>query len=161
MARRWTQMLVGAGLAAAFGLGWPDRASTREHGAPARNLRPHVVAPLAGQPTTTAATGARDSSAIAEGARLFTAYNCADCHGADGSGAMGPSFQDNRWRFGGSAAELTRSIADGRPEGMPAWGPLVPADHIRKMVAYIETLGNGKDVTTENFTGETVPRAGR
>ena len=30
-------------------------------------------------------------NAIATGAKLFVAYNCLDCHGADGSGAMGPS----------------------------------------------------------------------
>src|SRR5215207_6947985 len=40
---------------------------------------------------------------IAEGAKLFIAYNCLDCHGAEGAGAMGPSLQDNRWHFGGTA----------------------------------------------------------
>lgn len=73
---------------------------------------------------------------------------------------MGPSLQDNRWRFGGSAAEIARSISEGRPEGMPAWGPLIPASHVRQLVAYIQSLGAGKDVTTENFTGATVERAG-
>ena len=97
---------------------------------------------------------------VAEGAKLFVAYNCGDCHGAGGSGAMGPSLQDNRWRFGGSPAEIYRSIADGRPEGMPAWGRLIPRDHTIKMVAYIRSLGEGKDVTTENFTGATVERSG-
>ena len=92
---------------------------------------------------------------------MFVAYNCGDCHGAGGSGAMGPSLQDNRWRFGGSDAEIYRSIADGRPEGMPAWGPMIPAAHIRQLVAYTQSLGVGKDVTTENFTGATVERAGR
>src|SRR5689334_2338924 len=42
-----------------------------------------------------------NAARIGEGAKLFIAYNCMDCHGADGSGAMGPSFQDNRWHFGG------------------------------------------------------------
>src|SRR4051812_41171719 len=37
-----------------------------------------------------------------EGSRLFIAYNCMDCHGAEGSGAMGPSLQDGRWHFGGT-----------------------------------------------------------
>ena len=38
-----------------------------------------------------------NKQAIATGAQLFIAYNCIDCHGADGAGAMGPSFQDGRW----------------------------------------------------------------
>src|SRR5690242_1949268 len=36
---------------------------------------------------------AGNTQRIAEGAKLFVAYNCLDCHGGDGSGAMGPSLQ--------------------------------------------------------------------
>jgi len=32
---------------------------------------------------------------------------------------------------------------------------------MRKLVAYTLTLGEGKDLSTENFTGETVERSGR
>jgi cytochrome c oxidase cbb3-type subunit III len=95
-----------------------------------------------------------------EGAKLFVAYNCGDCHGAGGSGAMGPSLADNRWRFGGTREEISRSITDGRPEGMPAWGPMIPRADVQKLVAYIESLGAGKELSTENFTGGTVERAG-
>lgn len=98
---------------------------------------------------------------LAEGARLFVAYNCGDCHGAAGSGAMGPSLQDNRWRFGGSVEEVYSSIADGRPEGMPAWRGLIPRPHLDALVAYVRSLGEGKDLSTENFTGATVERSGR
>ena len=73
---------------------------------------------------------------------------------------MGPSFVDNRWRFGGSSTEIYRSIAEGRPEGMPAWGPMIPRAHIQQLVAYVQSLGAGKDLSTENFTGATVERAG-
>ncbi|MGH7711522.1 MAG: c-type cytochrome [Gemmatimonadaceae bacterium] len=91
------------------------------------------------------------SPAKSEGARLFIAYNCADCHGPDGVGLMAPSLQDGRWRFGGSEDSVYRSIADGRPEGMPRWGGQIPADHIRKLTAYVRTLADGKDVTTMSF----------
>jgi cytochrome c oxidase cbb3-type subunit III len=94
------------------------------------------------------------------GAKLFIGYNCVDCHGADGSGAMGPSFQDRRWRFGGSAAEVFQSIYEGRPEGMPAWGGRIGDDQIWMLTAYVRSLGAGKDVSTENFTGKTVERSG-
>ena len=117
--------------------------------------------PHAAQTTRAPAAAPAVAQDVAEGARLFVAYNCGDCHGAGGSGAMGPSLQDNRWRFGGSPDEIYRSITDGRPEGMPAWGRVIPREHTSKMVAYIGTLGAGKDVTTENFTGATVERSGR
>lgn len=97
---------------------------------------------------------------IAEGAKLFIAYNCMDCHGADGSGAMGPSFQDSRWHFGGTAGDVFQSIYEGRPEGMPSWGGRIADDQIWRLVAYVSTLSKGHSVTTENFTGKTIARTG-
>ena len=98
------------------------------------------------------AASAPAQAAPSEGARLFVAYNCADCHGPDGVGLMAPSLQDGRWRFGGSEEDVYRSIFDGRPEGMPRWGRMIPADHIRTLTAYVRGLADGKDVTTMSFT---------
>ena len=100
-----------------------------------------------------------DRTAVATGARIFVAYNCIDCHGADGSGAMGPSFQDGRWRFGGSPSELFESIYQGRPEGMPAWGGRISEEQIWMLVAYVRSVTAG-DLTTENFTGAAQERMG-
>jgi cytochrome c oxidase cbb3-type subunit 3 len=101
-----------------------------------------------------------DQRAIADGSRLFVSLNCADCHGGAGSGLVGPSFQDNRWRYGGSAGDVYRSIAEGRPEGMPVWNKILPPNEIWKLVAYVRTLGVGKDVTTQSFTGKGIERSG-
>jgi cytochrome c oxidase cbb3-type subunit 3 len=95
-----------------------------------------------------------------EGSRLFIAYNCMDCHGAEGSGAMGPSLQDNRWHFGGSNGEVFQSIYEGRPEGMPAWGGRISDADIWRLVTYVRSLSNGHQVATENFTGKTIQRSG-
>ena len=97
---------------------------------------------------------------IAEGSKLFIAYNCMDCHGADGAGAMGPSLQDSRWHFGGSNSEVFESIYQGRPDGMPAWGGRIPDTDIWRLVSYVRTLSKGHQVATENFTGKTVARSG-
>ena len=101
-----------------------------------------------------------NARAVDEGAKLFVAYNCADCHGAEGSGAMGPSLQDGRWHFGGSAAAVFQSIYEGRPDGMPSWGGRISDDQIWRLVAYVRTLDKGKSVATENFTGKLVERTG-
>jgi cytochrome c oxidase cbb3-type subunit 3 len=103
---------------------------------------------------------AKDPRRAAEGAKLFIAYNCLDCHGADGSGAMGPSLQDSRWHFGGTPGEIFQSIYEGRPDGMPSWGGRIDDAEIWRLVAYVQTLSKGHDVTTENFTGKTVARTG-
>lgn len=103
---------------------------------------------------------AGDAAAVATGEKLFTAYNCIDCHGAGGGGAMGPSLADGRWHFGGSDAEVFESIYQGRPEGMPAWGGMLGRDQVWLLVSYVRSLEAGKDVTTENFGGKTVERTG-
>ena len=100
-----------------------------------------------------------DKNAIATGGKLFVAYNCLDCHGAEGSGAMGPSFQDGRWHFGGSPGEVFESIYQGRPDGMPSWGGRITNDQIWMLAAYVRSLSS-KDLSTENFTGKTVERTG-
>ena len=100
-----------------------------------------------------------DKKAIGTGGQLFIAYNCLDCHGAEGSGAMGPSFQDGRWHFGGSPAEVFESIYQGRPDGMPSWGGRISNDQIWMLTAYVRSLSS-KDLSTENFTGKTVERTG-
>jgi cbb3-type cytochrome c oxidase subunit III len=100
-----------------------------------------------------------DKRAITLGGQLFVGYNCLDCHGAEGSGAMGPSFQDGRWHFGGSPGEVFESIYQGRPDGMPAWGGRISNDQIWMLTAYVRSLAS-KDLSTENFTGKTVERTG-
>jgi cytochrome c oxidase cbb3-type subunit 3 len=97
---------------------------------------------------------------VAEGSKLFIAYNCLDCHGDGGSGAIGPSLQDGRWHFGGTPGDIFQSIYEGRPDGMPSWGGRIPDDQIWRLVAYVETLSKGHSVTTENFTGKTIARTG-
>jgi cytochrome c oxidase cbb3-type subunit 3 len=101
-----------------------------------------------------------NASEMATGAKLYIAYNCIDCHGADGGGAMAPAFVDGRWHFGGSSAEVFESIYQGRPDGMPAWGGLIDRASIWRLVSYVRSLEQGKDVATENFTGKTVERTG-
>lgn len=100
-----------------------------------------------------------DKKAIATGAQLFIAYNCIDCHGADGSGAMGPSFADGRWHFGGAPGEVFESISEGRPDGMPSWGGRISNDQIWMLTSYVRSLAS-KDLSTENFSGATIERTG-
>jgi cytochrome c oxidase cbb3-type subunit 3 len=102
----------------------------------------------------------RDPQATTVGSQLYHSYNCIDCHGMDGSGAMGPSFADGRWRFGGSPSQVFESIYQGRPEGMPAWGGRISDSDVWRLVAYVRSLQVGKDVATENFTGKAQERMG-
>lgn len=99
-------------------------------GAVQSNIGAEIRNPLEGQP-----------EAIAAGKQLFVQMNCAGCHGYDLGGSMGPNLTDNYWRYGGSPAAIYRSIADGHPQGMPAWRRALPPDQIWKLTAYIQSFG--------------------
>jgi len=83
---------------------------------------------------------AGNKTVLEEGRRLFNWYNCSGCHGDHGGGGMGPSLRDSTWRYYGDDASVFASIAEGRREGMPAWGTKVPRDQIWKIVTYIKSL---------------------
>jgi len=89
-----------------------------------------------------------DPAAIQEGKQLFGAMNCVYCHGAGGSGLIGPPLNGPGWRYGDSPAQIYNSIHDGRPQGMPAWGDKLPPDQIWKLVAYIQDLDHHPQPST-------------
>lgn len=106
-----------------------------------------------GQPVSLAASIRNplegDPDAVAQGKRLFSAMNCVYCHGPQASGLMGPSLNDQGWRYGGTPAEIYNSIHDGRPQGMPAFGAALPPDQLWKLTAYIESLGGAAAPATQ------------
>ena len=79
-------------------------------------------------------------SAMTEGRTLFVRMNCSGCHGGRAGGGMGPSLRDVDWRYGSTEAQIFSSIAEGRAEGMPAWGTRISDDQIWKLVAYVKSL---------------------
>jgi len=109
------------------------------------------IAPPAERVTNSAAS---DAKAVDAGARLFTGMNCDGCHGGGAVGAVGPSLTDGRWRYGGSDADIFRSIAEGRPKGMPAFAGVLQPPMIWRLVAYIKSLAPPKDVPTESWMDE-------
>lgn len=130
------------------------------HGQPARVPADQALdsIPLGappGETTTLAATISNpfegDAAAVQDGKRLFGEMNCVYCHGAQASGLMGPSLNNPSWRYGGTPAEIYKSIHDGRPKGMPAWGARLPPDQIWKLVAYIESLGGAEPPATPSM----------
>ena len=84
---------------------------------------------------------ANDRAAVEEGHDKFIDMNCASCHGYDLKGGMGPDLTDTYWRYGGSPADIYKSVYEGRPQGMPAWGRALPPQVIWKVVSYIQSKG--------------------
>jgi cytochrome c oxidase cbb3-type subunit 3 len=68
--------------------------------------------------------------------------NCAACHqrSAKGNVALGaPDLTDNDWLYGGSGADITTSIHDGRSGVMPPWASL-GADNVKNLAQYVLSL---------------------
>lgn len=85
------------------------------------------------------ATKAEYEEARAMGKRLFLTY-CMQCHGSDARGFRGyPNLADNDWLWGGSAEQITMSIANGRNGVMPAHAHLGD-DAIDNVTAYVVSL---------------------
>ena len=76
---------------------------------------------------------------IAEGKRLYSAFNCNGCH-AMGGGGIGPALVDYKWIYGSSPDQIYSTISQGRPDGMPAFGGRVPSQQIWQLVAYVQSL---------------------
>jgi cytochrome c oxidase cbb3-type subunit III len=94
---------------------------------------------------------AGDAAVAKAGERIFSAMNCDGCHNLGGSGWVGPSLADGRWRYGGADAEVFSSIYYGRPKGMPAFGGVLGADGVWTLVTYIRSLPLPSDVPTESW----------
>jgi cytochrome c oxidase cbb3-type subunit 3 len=83
----------------------------------------------------------QNPQAIEQGKQLYVKMNCAGCHAYNGKGNMGPDLTDTYWRYGGLPVQIYKSIQEGRPQGMPAWGAALPPEDIWKVVAYIQSFG--------------------
>ena len=88
----------------------------------------------------TPAGQAKDPAAqLAEGKKVF-AERCASCHGPDGKGGIGPDLTRQQFTYGRSTEEVTRSVEEGRPGGMPSFKNDLSHDKVEGVVGYALSL---------------------
>ncbi len=103
---------------------------------PVVKLSPGDVAP----PPTMASPVQNDPAAAERGMKYFAAFNCVGCHAPNGGGGMGPSLSIRPYIYGSEPANIFLTVYQGRPNGMPAWGQMLPADTIWDLAAYVQNL---------------------
>jgi cytochrome c oxidase cbb3-type subunit III len=96
----------------------------------------------------------QDPQAIARGMQDYLQFNCVGCHAPNGGGGMGPALSEGQYIYGATPANLFLSIYQGRPNGMPAWGEILPESTIWELVAYVQSIAHPSISTF----GETVSR---
>ncbi len=81
-----------------------------------------------------------DPAAAQRGLQAFNAFNCVGCHMGNGGGGMGPALSNKFFIYGDEPENIYLSIAQGRPNGMPVWGSVLPEPVIWDLVAYIKSI---------------------
>jgi cytochrome c oxidase cbb3-type subunit III len=76
---------------------------------------------------------------VSEGKTLYNSMNCAGCH-FQGGGGIGPALMDNEWIYGSEPQQVYASIAEGRPNGMPAWKYMLNSQQTWQLVSYVRSL---------------------
>lgn len=104
-----------------------------------------------------------DPKAVQLGLQYFNAMNCVGCHAPNGAGGMGRALSNRFFQYGWTPANIYLSIAQGRPNGMPAWGSTLPPEAIWDLVAYIQSISQapveewGTTVSAKSPSIEQVP----
>lgn len=80
---------------------------------------------------------------VAAGGRIFRSH-CAQCHGLNGEGGRGPDLTAGRFRYGGSDAELLRTIMQGIA-GTEMPGIYMEEHQVWQIVAYVRSLSVRSD----------------
>jgi cytochrome c oxidase cbb3-type subunit 3 len=85
------------------------------------------------------------------GAVRFQSF-CIACHGPEGKGNPligAPNLTDNIWLYGSSPAVIAQTITNGRQNAMPPHLPILGAQRVRLMAAYVLSLSEQSATAAE------------
>ena len=108
----------------------------------ATELQPVTRNSIGGNPANPRSHAYREENnaqSLADGKRIYVWFNCNGCH-AHGGGGMGPALMDEQWIYGSKPEDIYRTIVEGRPNGMPAYGARISEAEIWKLVAYVRSM---------------------
>jgi cytochrome c oxidase cbb3-type subunit 3 len=77
-------------------------------------------------------------------AKTLFVQKCAQCHGNNGEGKIGPNLTDEYWIHGdGSLMAIYNVVSEGVPaKGMPTWSRQMRLIEVMKMAAFVGTIRN-------------------
>jgi cytochrome c oxidase cbb3-type subunit 3 len=76
---------------------------------------------------------------VSEGQRLYTDFNCVECH-AHGGGGIGVPLIDDEWIYGSSSPQVVATLIQGRPNGMPSYRNLLTETQMWQIAAYVRAM---------------------
>jgi len=84
-------------------------------------------------------SGHKVEAYVAAGKQLY-ANLCAACHGENGKGIVGPDLTASKYKYGKARLDITKSISEGRPGGMPAFNGQINPEQVEGLVEYLLSL---------------------
>jgi len=100
------------------------------------------VAHKAVETTGTAAyqgSGHKVDTYIAAGKKLYGTL-CVSCHGESAKGGVGPDLTVSKYKYGKARLDITKTISEGRPGGMPAFSSQINPEQVESLVEFVLTL---------------------
>jgi mono/diheme cytochrome c family protein len=99
-----------------------------------------------------------------DGAKIYSEV-CAQCHGEQGGGGVGPSLSSPDFQAKFTDGEMFDSISEGHEAtAMIAWGELLTSDQIEQLVKFIRTLETQpeetaavEEVVSPSFSADILP----
>lgn len=76
---------------------------------------------------------------VAAGKKLFATL-CVGCHGEGAKGGVGPDLTVSTYKYGKSRLDITKTITEGRPGGMPSFSSQVDKEQVESLVEFVLTL---------------------
>ncbi len=89
--------------------------------------------------TGAASGGETIEERVAAGKKLFGSL-CVGCHGKDARGGVCPDLTVSTFKYGKSRSNVTKTITEGRPGGMPTFGGRIEKAQIESLVEFVLSL---------------------
>ncbi len=97
-----------------------------------------------------------DPQRINQGQEIFV-KNCAQCHGNNGEGGIGPNLTDDYWLHGAGMSAVVKSVKYGYPaQGMIPWRGTLSPEEIIEVSSYVLTLRGTDPANQKAPQGELV-----
>ena len=65
---------------------------------------------------------------------------CAACHGESAKGGVGPDLTVSKYKYGKARLDITKTISEGRPGGMPSFSSQIDKEQVEGIVEFVLTL---------------------
>ena len=86
-----------------------------------------------------AGSGHKVEEYVAAGKKLYGSL-CVACHGESAKGGVGPDLTISTYKYGKARLDITKSISEGRPGGMPSFSSQINPEQVESLVEFVLTL---------------------